>query len=275
MRLSDWVVCVFFAYLIVVARARPVAARTRLRVLIVSVVCAGSAILLAQLRLSPLLRTLRDWLPAVYLLQGYWLCGHFWSGSMPGLEDRLARADDWLFTALGVRGWGARVPRPVLETLELTYLAAYPLVAAGLIVVLLAGSEATIDRYWTAVLLSGYGCYGVLPWIQTRPPRMMTVDQPYGDRPVLVRRLNHLVLDRGSVHVNTFPSGHASTTIAAALAVSEVNPMAGALVGLVAIGVAVSAVAGRYHFAADVLLGIITGVAAWWGGGHFSYGAGP
>lgn len=272
MRLSDWVVCGFFAYLIAVARARPVSARTRLRVLLVSVVCAGSAVLLAQLTLSPLLRIIRDWLPGVYLLQGYWLCGRFWSGSMYGVEERLARADEWLFNALGGREWGARVPRAALETLELTYLAAYPLVAAGLIVVLQSGSQAAIDRYWTAVLVAGYACFGVLPWIQTRPPRMMTADQPYGDRPVVVRRLNHLVLDRGSVQVNTFPSGHASTTMAAALAVAEVDPAAGVLVGILALGVAVSAVAGRYHFAADVLLGLLIGWGAWWAGGFFSYG---
>ena len=71
---TEWIVLGFFAYLILLARVFPLSSRQRLRVLAVGLVCAGLAVMLSQLRLSPILRVARDWLPAMYLLQGYWLC---------------------------------------------------------------------------------------------------------------------------------------------------------------------------------------------------------
>ena len=54
MWITEWIVCVFFAYLVVLARIFPLEGRRRLRILVVSLVCAGLAIMMARLRLSPL-----------------------------------------------------------------------------------------------------------------------------------------------------------------------------------------------------------------------------
>ena len=65
----------------------------------------------------------------------------------------------------------------VREYLELMYLFCYPLVPIAFGVVYLASGGAGVDsvlptdRYWSIVLLSSYLCFGVLPWIPTRPPR--------------------------------------------------------------------------------------------------------
>jgi membrane-associated phospholipid phosphatase len=77
-----------------------------------------------------------------------------------------------------------------------------------------------------------------------------------------VRALNLRILRHGSVQWNTFPSGHVATASAAALAVGAVLPAAGAVLGLIAIGVAVAAAAGRYHYVADVVAGALVAALA-------------
>ena len=77
---------------------------------------------------------------------------------------------------------------------------------------------------------------------------------------VPIRRLNRTVLDRASVQVNTFPSGHAATAVAAGRLLPDL------LVPLLATAgaIALSTVVGRYHYAADTLLGVAVGDGAWW-----------
>ena len=62
--------------------------------------------------------------------------------------------------------------------LELSYLLCYVLVPVAFVFVW-ANGTADVDRFWTAVLLSGFLCYGSLPWLVSRPPRTLTGD----DRP--------------------------------------------------------------------------------------------
>ena len=70
------------------------------------------------------------------------------------------------------------------------------------------------------------------------------------------------MLDRGSVQLNTFPSGHTAGVLAAALAVGAHLPPAGAALGVIALGVAVGSVVGRYHYAADAITGAAVALAA-------------
>ena len=80
---------------------------------------------------------------------------------------------------------------------------------------------------------------------------------------VQTRRVNDLVLRRGSIHVNTFPSGHAAGALATALAVAHISPAAGYAFGIVALGIAAGSIVGRYHYAADSLAGLIVPIVVW------------
>jgi hypothetical protein len=51
--------------------------------------------------------------------------------------------------------------------------------------------------------------------------------------------------------------------VATALAVGAVSPVAGAAFALVAAGIVMGSVAGRYHYAVDALLGIAVAIAVW------------
>ncbi len=151
----------------------------------------------------------RDWLPAVWLLLGYWLPGGLQHEPMPGVEAWLRASDRWLHktpwareaasVALGGAG-GRLLPRPRLR-------------AGGIPD---PGPRRTrrFEHFWTPVLLAGYACYGTLPWLQARPPRLVeSADAEAGGdrrRPLPLRRgrvrgWNERVLDLVSVKANTLP----------------------------------------------------------------------
>lgn len=112
-------------------------------------------------------------------------------------------------------------------------------------------------RFWLAVLPAGYVCYVSLPWLVSRPPRLVREHTARA-----IARLNVFVLGRVSHQLNTFPSGHVAVSLAAAAGVAQVSAVAGALVLLTALAIALGAVAGRYHYMVDVLLGVLVAGAA-------------
>lgn len=261
MRVSEWVAATYFGYLLVVAavtlrgRRRRAAALRSAGALVTVLITLGLPI-----RTTPPI--VRDWLPALYLLVGYWLSGLYFVAPMPAVERRFLDWDLWLYRS-GLSTFVARAPRLVLEVLELAYLVCFVFVPGGMLILLLAGASANADRFWTVVLASELGSFGMLPWIQTRPPRDVEPPGAINGRGLTLRRLNLFMVRRTSIGVNTFPSGHVAGALATALAVSEALPalrtpmMAGA--GLIA----VSTVIGRYHYAVDAIAGATLTAAIW------------
>jgi membrane-associated phospholipid phosphatase len=247
-RVSEWVALTYFAYLACAALARPLPPRRRARIVAQSVAMIAVVVSAAGWPEGSLVR---DWIPGVYLLFMYWIPASLIIAPHIRFEQLLEAGDRW---CAGVWPAIARsVPLIVRESLELAYLLCYPLIPIGLGVLLLGGAAWAADRYWTAVLTAGALSYGPLPWPPTRPPRAVAGED--SGRAAPVRALNLRILRHGSVQWNTFPSGHVATAAAAALAVGAVFPVAGAALGLIAVGVAVAAAAGRYHYVADVVAG--------------------
>jgi hypothetical protein len=67
--------------------------------------------------------------------------------------------------------------------------------------------------------------------------------------------------------VNTLPSAHAAGALAVGLAVSTAMPAAGLGLSVIAIGITLATVFGRYHYAIDSILGVGVAIAAWLAGG--------
>ena len=82
-------------------------------------------------------------------------------------------------------------------------------------------------------------------------------------RDLLFRRLNLLTLRHASIQVNTIPGAHTAGSLAIALVVTDVQPLAGAVCLVIALSITVASVVGRYHYAADAGLGLVLGFAAW------------
>ncbi len=216
-----------------------------------AVVC----VLAAALTLGPAVRV---WLGHGYLVMGYWIPALMIPAhTAGGFEAWLARTDEWW------RLHPIEAPTWLLDVFELSYLLCYPLVPAAFAFVWMYGRLADTDRFWTAVLISGFACYGTLPWLISRPPRVRlppSLLRSFGG-PSL-RAANEFVLARVSHGLNTFPSGHVAVSVAAALEVMSISRPAGLATLVVAALIAAGAVAGRYHYAVDVASGIVVGIAA-------------
>jgi membrane-associated phospholipid phosphatase len=236
---------VFFVYLVTVAElVRQLESRAKWRIRAGAAV--GTAAAIAAMRLPPA-SLLNVWiLPPALLLLGYWTSGLLFVAPMPAVERRLLALD----ARLRVQAIAARTPRLVAELLELAYVGIYPLVLAALGIALQSGVSA--ERFWTVILVIDYICFGMLPWIQTRPPRAFGVDAPWRSA---WRRFNQRVVESSSIRVNTFPSGHAAEGLAVALLLLGGSGWLVAVMFAAALAVSAGAVLGRYHYAADAIAG--------------------
>ena len=201
-------------------------------------------------------------LPAALLLGGYWLSGFFFHAPQQWLEMRLLALDRRVFRATALDSVLERAPRWALEVLEGSYAAISVVIAGGAIVAALKGLPA-LEYFWTLVLAAELGCYIWLPWLRSRPPRALEAPGVIARRGPTLRKLNAVVLDRGSVHANTLPSGHVAGAVAAALGALPVNEAVALGLLTAAAAIAVAATAGRYHYAVDCAAGALVAVFVW------------
>jgi hypothetical protein len=117
------------------------------------------------------------------------------------------------------------------------------------------------DSYWTVLLPSTYLCYVLIPFAQTLPPRLTATEPPPTLSSGAVRKLNLWILRHWSIQLNTFPSAHVASTMAASLVLLRADIPLGLLFLLISLSIGVGAILGRYHFAADVLLAVWLAVA--------------
>ena len=196
--------------------------------------------------------TIRMWAGHLYLVAAYRIPALLATGA-PGtwFEEWLVRSD------AGWRPYVSRFPAWLAHVCEVAYLLCYPLVPIAFVVVWTRGDTSDVNRFWMAVLGAGFVCYGALPWLVSRPPRLASGE---GGQVRGVARVNVLVLNRVSHQLNTFPSGHVAVSVASAVSLWSFSPGTAAVIGAIALGVSVGAVTGRYHYVVDVIAGAAVGV---------------
>jgi membrane-associated phospholipid phosphatase len=247
----EWLAGAWFAAMFVAAALTPV---PKTRRALVMLGCVALVLVIGTTAARGSL-TLRLWLPHLYLVAGYWLPALL--VAPPPIPTRFER---WLLgTDAALRPRLPAVPRWLEPFLQLSYLVCYPLVPVSFTIIWASGDPHDVSRFWVAVLLAGYACYGSLPWLVSRPPRLtaqsMVIPQPLG-------LANAFVLARVSHQLNTFPSGHVAVSSAAAWMLLTVSVPAGLVVGVIAAAIAVGAAAGRYHYVVDVVFGVIVAAVA-------------
>jgi membrane-associated phospholipid phosphatase len=248
----------YVAYLAVVSLTRRDFARARPPLLIAAAVAWAAFALLKDHTLSPVLSVI---VPSIALLAGYWLSGLLFVHPDVRLERWLSAVDDRVLIRSGVLERFRRSPRAVQDFFELCYLLVYVAVPAGASIVIGLGHPQFVDRFWTVVLLAEFACYGMLPWLQTRPPRVLEPGD--GTAIVGVRRLNLGLVNQASIQVNTIPSGHAAGAFATALAVLSITTAGGTAFLFLALSISIATVVGRYHYVVDTVLGALVALAVW------------
>ena len=237
---------VYFLYAVAVALLLPrLTPRARWR----AVSVAAGGLLLTVATASTTAFWLRDvLLPPALLLVAYWASGLLWTAPMPRIEARLAAID----RRLRIPERCATTPRGLCEFLEFAYAGVYVVIPLALFLHLAYGPAPDAGRFWTVVLITDYVCFGMLPWIQTRPPRAIDSGAPWNSG---FRALNEKLLGHTSIGVNTVPSGHAAEAMAIALLLADAPWPIAAWMAFNALAISAGAVFGRYHYAVDALAG--------------------
>jgi membrane-associated phospholipid phosphatase len=240
-----------FVYIMAIALVRGSMPRRRFALL----TAAAGLIAVTWSTMIPRVAWLHDWLlPPSLLLLGYWASGALFTAPMGRAEAALMTAD----RRLGIPN--ATAPRVVAELLEAAYVGVYPIVGIAFILHLALTPSPRPDRFWAVILITDFICFAMLPWIQTRPPRALEERDPWRSS---VRRFNLRLLDSASIHVNTFPSGHAAEAAAAALLVVGAPVPVMLLMCCGALAISAGAVLGRYHYALDAAAGWLVAVSVW------------
>jgi membrane-associated phospholipid phosphatase len=253
-RSSEWVAFVYFLYLAAVCWLRPLPMRRRLFVTALSLLAAA---LVFAARSTPAL--IRDWVPLLYIFAGYYLGGRLFVAPSESLERWLLAWDRRLFGDPTTRF--ARWPGWLVAYLDIVYVFCFLLPPAGLLALMAAGRSELADRYWTVVLCADLGAFAPLSVFQTRPPWMLERPPELAARSV--HRAASYAVQRGTIRVNTFPSGHVAASFAVALAVVGSLPIAGGVLVAVAISISVACVVGRYHYTLDVVAGALLAFVVW------------
>ena len=194
----EWVAIGYYAYLLVLALAIKRFARAR------TAAFAGTIVVIVVIGAQSLVQpgptigrlTFSLLIPLVILLVGYWLSGLFFVSPMRAVERWLMAMDDRLLRRSGILAAHDAGPRIVRELFETAYVLVYPVIPAAAFTLAIgghlrdrarrdrrparAGDAVTLafvgyldalPRFWATVLLAEFVSYGMLPWLQTRPPR--------------------------------------------------------------------------------------------------------
>jgi membrane-associated phospholipid phosphatase len=214
-------------------------------------------LVLARLAPAPPLETLRDWLPALVILFAYFVTGLFFVAPSARAEAWLTRWDDRL---MGRRRF-ENIPAAAQVYFDIVYDACFLIIPAGFAVLVWAGLSAHADRYWTLVSAAEFLAFGTLPWFQARPPWAIEARRAI-DR-TAVRRFSLSFVSHTTIHANTFPSAHASASLAVALALWPAVPWAGAVFTVLAVSIAAGSLVGRFHYTIDAIAGLLLAVLLW------------
>lgn len=258
MRKAEWISLVAFSFFIIASWFRPLTTQRRLEI---AAIGAIGLILITAIQFAdqfiPRFAVLlaRDWLPAALMPMVYWQAGWCSSNVNKSFQAWLQRLDQkllgsWMPTMAEKPGF-----RWVAASLELAYISCYVLVPMGLGVLHLENLERHISDYWSVVLLATYPCYVFTAFVPTHPPRLVETNSA-GTVTSNIRRFNLWIVRSLTTQLNTFPSAHVTATLGGSLVLLHFLPAIGLVFVLVSIGIALGAVLGRYHYAADVLLAV-------------------
>jgi membrane-associated phospholipid phosphatase len=252
------IVYCYFGALALLPWGRPLPVRRRVEIAAMAVTVCVATWWLS--RNAP--AAVRDAAPLALILIGYYLSGLFFVRPTERFESWLIAWDRRLLGDPTTRF--AHWPRAWLAFLDIIYMGCFLLVPAGFAVLRLGGSGDNImlvDRYWTIVMAAEFGAFLPLTVVQSRPPWAVEREAALRDR--AVHRAASRFVREVTIRANTFPSGHASGSVAVALALIGPLPVVGAVFLALAFCISLACIVGRYHYVIDAVAGVMLAFAIW------------
>jgi hypothetical protein len=254
-RTGELISVAFYVALVVVSTFTPLPSERRIRI-------AGSGlagVLFAwSLRFvdgTPGGHVMRDLMPALLLLIGYWQSGQFFNGPDPRVQAAFRSIElRWFPSVQRLSSDLVRRPR-LAAYLEASYLWCYALIPLGVTVLHTTGHAAMVDRFWMVLLVPTFVCHGCTVFAPSLPPWRADSGLASDRESSRIRSLSTWLLEHASITANTFPSGHVASSFGAALVISAVTPIAGAAFLWMAASIAVATTVLRYHYTLDAVLG--------------------
>jgi len=274
MRASEWISVGVYMLFVGGSLVAPLEPGRRRKVVALGLVGGLLATGLPFLGGRPGIELLRDLVPGLFLLLGYWQAGQFFKGGRPSVERALRSLDERWFPGLGSEGLrpGRRAGFPAYREgvlggyLEAAYLLCYPVVPLAIAALYLLGHPEQADALWTVVLPPTFACYALTVLFPGRPPRLLDEGEGTADQDGIpgsgLRSLNLWILRHAGMGGNTFPSGHVTSAVVIVLVILALDLVAGLVFLWLAASITVATVLLRYHYTADALLGIALAVLA-------------
>lgn len=264
-RVCEWILLGFFVYTSALALILPLSPAIRIRTICANLLVLAILHCLSRWNLSRRLRTVRDLFPIACVLLAYQQMGWFAQPQASfDLEnawvvwDRLLLADFGLKQAIELLG-------PVLPgLLELLYVLTYVLAPAGYLILVACERRDRADRFLALYAGSAVAAYALFPYFPSEPPRAVFPGELFPSYDTLFRKLNWWILGGAGIHTSVFPSGHVSSAFGCAFGLLLALPerrVFGVTMTVVACGIAVATVYGRYHYAVDALAGLAVSAA--------------
>lgn len=213
---------------------------------------------------GPAIRVVADWYPLLVIPLLYSELGVLnravWGGRY--FDSVILAWEQAIFGAQPAASFAAAAPHLALsEALHAAYLSYYPIIYLPSLVLYLRGRRdafASLLRPLVATFLLHYLVFVYFP---VQGPRYL-FPAPGGtvaDGPLY--QLTHRILEAGSSQGSAFPSSHMGVAVAQTVAAFRFLPRAAPLVLLASVGLGVGAVYGGFHYAIDMIVGALVGLA--------------
>lgn len=208
----------------------------------------------------------RSWLPLLLLLFFYSELPALIeaAGHTEGFDAVVIRLEQSLFGTQPAQSWARAIPAvAVSEPLHLAYLAYYPIIYA--VPVLLWRSERRSEFHAAvfALILTFVACFVCYIMLPVAGPRYLWQSAaPEG----FFRSTATWLLEARSSRGTAFPSSHVAVSVAQSVLAIRFFGVRGAVVAVIAGGLAAGAVYGGFHYAVDVLAGALLGLVTAFGG---------
>lgn len=266
MRVSEWVVAVFFAWTTVLSLALPVSGHIRARTLIANTLVLLLYLCLWRMRRYWWAQLTRDWFPQALIVLAYKQMGWF----APATHTNRLESGWIVWDRLLLDNFHGRIIieslGPVLPSLlEFSYALVYAVPPITMGIVYATGLRRRADTLLTIYLLGMFLCYAQFPFWPSEPPRIVFPGQDNPTVETAVRAFNLWIVGNYGIHTSVFPSAHVSGAVAAAFGIAYLMPQRRRIVVayfVYAILVAIATVYGRYHYAVDAVGGFFIGVLA-------------